>query len=164
MAVKKKICMLGAFAVGKTSLVQKFVHSLFSEKYLSTVGVKIDKKDIVLNDTEVSLVIWDIQGEDELQSLRMSYLRGMTGYLLIVDGTRAETIAIADKLVKKIQAETEPVPFICCINKNDLRDQWEVQNAQIEELTENGWEIQFTSAKTGEGVEEVFQKLTERIL
>ena len=77
--IQKKVCMLGAFAVGKTSLVKRFVDSMFSEKYQTTVGVKIDRKRIQLDEQEVNLVLWDIHGEDELQKVRLSYVRGTSG-------------------------------------------------------------------------------------
>ena len=86
--IQKKICLLGGFGVGKTSLVSRFVHSIFSDKYLTTVGVKIDKKRVDLGSQQVDLVIWDIYGEDDFQKVRMSYLRGASGYLLVADGTR----------------------------------------------------------------------------
>ena len=84
---QKKVCMLGAFSVGKTSLVKRFVQSIFSETYLTTVGVKIDKKNVELSDRIVTLILWDLAGEDDIASLRMSYLRGSAGYVLVADGT-----------------------------------------------------------------------------
>ena len=84
--IQKKICMLGAFAVGKTSLVAQYVSSLFSEKYLSTVGVKIDKKQLTVDGRDVTLMLWDIYGQDDYQTVQPSQLRGMSGYLLVVDG------------------------------------------------------------------------------
>ncbi len=86
--IKKKLCMLGATQVGKTSLVQRFVQTIFSDKYHPTVGVKIDKKQVVLGGRDVSLLLWDVQGEDETYTVRPSYLRGASGYLLVVDGAR----------------------------------------------------------------------------
>ncbi len=74
--IQKKICMLGSFAVGKTSLVRRFVESIYSDAYHTTVGVKIDKKTVQQNGTEVSLLLWDLYGEDEFQKMRWSYLRG----------------------------------------------------------------------------------------
>jgi GTPase SAR1 family protein len=73
--IKKKICMVGSFAVGKTSLVRQYVRSMFSEKYHSTVGVKIDKKSVAVDDRTVDLILWDIQGEDEFQRVHIAYLR-----------------------------------------------------------------------------------------
>ena len=96
--IQKKICMLGGFSVGKTSLVARFVHSIFSEKYLTTVGVKIDKKVVKVRDEDVNLMLWDIYGEDEFQKIRMSYLKGSSGYLLVVDVTRKSTLDMACKV------------------------------------------------------------------
>ena len=93
--LQRKVCLLGAFAVGKTSLVARFVHSLFSERYHTTIGVKIDRKTVRVNGRDVNLMIWDLAGEDEFMSLRMSYLRGTDGCLLVIDGTRKDTLATA---------------------------------------------------------------------
>ena len=89
--IQKKICMLGTFAVGKTSLVARYVHSMFSEDYQTTVGVKIDRKLVDLDDQQLTLMLWDLHGDDEFQRMRVSYLRGAAGYLLVCDGTRRST-------------------------------------------------------------------------
>ena len=81
--LQKKICMLGGFSVGKTSLVRRFVQSIFSETYLTTVGVKIDKKSVVLSDKTVDLILWDLAGEDDIGSFRLSYVRGASGLVLV---------------------------------------------------------------------------------
>jgi GTPase SAR1 family protein len=90
--IQKKICMLGSFAVGKTSLIRRFVESIYSEAYHTTVGVKIDKRVVRHNDSDVTLVLWDLYGEDEFQKMRWPYLRGAAGYLLVADGTRRNTL------------------------------------------------------------------------
>jgi len=90
--IQKKVCMIGTSGVGKTSLVVKFVHSIFSEKYLTTVGVKIDKKTVAVDGNEIMLMIWDLAGDDDYQRLQTSYLRGTSGYLLVADGTRLITL------------------------------------------------------------------------
>src|SRR6187455_2295151 len=102
--IHKKICMLGGFAVGKTSLVAQYVTSLFSDKYLSTVGVKIDKKQIAVDGRDVTLMLWDVAGQDDFQSVQESQLRGMAGYLLVVDGTRRATLETARQLQEKAMA------------------------------------------------------------
>ena len=79
--IRKKICMIGAFAVGKTSLVRRFVQSIFDEKYLTTVGVKIDKKVVEVDGRQIMLMLWDLEGQDVYHSVRTSYLRGAAGYL-----------------------------------------------------------------------------------
>ena len=122
--IQKKICMLGAFGVGKTSLVSRFVHSLFSDKYLTTVGVKIEKKSVDVEGEQVDLVIWDIYGDDDFQKVRMSYVRGASGYLLVADGTRSTTLDTARALQDSVQRTLGAVPFILVLNKADLVDQW----------------------------------------
>jgi GTPase SAR1 family protein len=77
--IQKKVCMLGSFSVGKTSLVRRFVESMFSDAYLTTVGVKIDKKPLQVEGNDLTLMLWDIYGEDDFQKMRMSYLRGARG-------------------------------------------------------------------------------------
>lgn len=164
MIIQKKICMLGSFAVGKTSLVRRFVDSIYTDKYLTTVGVKIDKKVITIGADTVNLILWDIQGEDELQKLRMTYLRGYSGYLLIVDGTRRETLDVAFKIKEKTEAELGVVPHILVFNKSDLVEDWEIEPELIEDLKKNGWHVLVTSAKLGTGVEEAFIQLAERMI
>ena len=94
--LQKKICMLGGFGVGKTSLVSRFVSSMFSDKYLTTVGVKVDKKTVPIDSGEMTLMLWDIYGQDEFQTVRDSYLRGASGYLLVADGTRSRDARYRD--------------------------------------------------------------------
>ena len=163
--VQKKICLLGAFAVGKTSLVMRYVNSIFGEKYHTTVGVKIDKKQLTYQGQDIKLMIWDLAGQDDLTRLRTSYLRGVSGYVIVADGTRPFSLNTAINMHKEAREYTGDVPFILALNKADLRDdQWQVEEAQIKELEEEGATIILTSAKTGEGVEETFERLTHDIL
>ena len=162
--LQKKICMVGAFATGKTSLVAKFVYSIFSEKYQTTVGVKIDKKLVKLQEQELNLILWDLYGEDEFQKLRTSYLRGSSGYLLVVDGTRKGTLQTAIDLQQKVEESLGKVPFILVLNKSDLEDEWELDSGNIEAIEQKGWTVIKTSAKTGLNVEEIFYTLASKIL
>ncbi len=111
--IQKKVCMLGTSGVGKTSLVSQFVHSLFSEKYLTTVGVKIDKKNVNVEGQEVMLMIWDLAGDDDFQRLQMSYLRGTSAYLLVADGTRRITLEQALDIQTRVMRHA-PVPCRSC--------------------------------------------------
>ena len=162
--LQKKICMVGAFATGKTSLVAQFVFSIFSENYQTTVGVKIDKKTVNIQDRELNFILWDLYGEDEFQKVRLSYLRGSSGYLLIVDGTRRNTLEKAFNLQTRVEETIGRVPFILVINKSDITDEWEIDAAEIDAVIQRGWTVIKTSAKTGLGVEEVFQTLANNIL
>ena len=146
---QKKICMLGGFSVGKTSLVKRYVESVFSEAYLTTVGVKIDKKTVTLGDKTVHLILWDLAGEDDMASLRLSYMRGSAGYVLVADGTRPATLEMALSLRKRVETEHGPLPFALLINKNDLREQWAVTDDDLEKLRSDGWWVRSSSARTG---------------
>jgi len=161
--LQKKICLLGAFGVGKTSLVRRYVDTIFSDTYLTTVGVKIDKKVVTAGAEEVALILWDIAGEDEVAAVRVTYLRGAAGYLLVVDGTRPETLDTAESIQRRIVAELGQVPFFVLLNKSDLQEDWALPPARIEALEASGWIFQRTSAKTGVGVEEAFQQLAARV-
>lgn len=162
--IQKKICMLGGFAVGKTSLVSRFVTSMFSDKYLSTVGVKIDKKQVDVDGKPVTLMLWDIYGQDEFQNVQTTQLRGMSGYLLVVDGTRRATLETARQMHQKATEAVGQVPFILLINKADLASQWEVDEQLMFKLVEQGWRVIRTSAKTGEGVDEAFMALAKAMV
>ena len=154
--------MLGGFSVGKTSLVRRYVSSIFSETYLTTVGVKIDKKTVELSDRAVSLILWDLAGEDNLSSLRMSYLRGSAGYVLVADGTRPATLEVALSLRQRVEADYGALPFVLLLNKSDLKEQWAL-GVEIEELKRSGWWVRASSARTGESVEEAFKDLAIRV-
>ena len=162
--IQKKICMVGAFGVGKTSLVARFVKSLFSEKYQTTVGVKIDKKVVSVGPEEVTLMLWDLAGEDALTQVRPAHLRGASGYILVVDGTRRSTLDTARSLHDRAQEATGVVPFVLVVNKADLRDGWEITDQDLSEYSSRGWVVMTASAKTGDTVERLFLELASRML
>jgi small GTP-binding protein len=159
--IQKKICMLGGFGVGKTSLVSRFVHSIFSDKYLTTVGVKIDKKTVDVGHERVDMVVWDIHGEDDFQKVRMSYLRGASGYLLVVDGMRRASLDVALALHENAQQAVGPVPVILAVNKVDLASTWEIEPDALQTLN---LPVVRTSAKTGTEVEETFASLARAMI
>jgi small GTP-binding protein len=161
--LQNKICMLGGFGVGKTSLVSRFVSSIFSDRYLTTVGVKIDKKKVSLDSGEMTLMLWDIYGQDEFQTVRDSYLRGATGYLLVADGTRYSTLDTAVALQKRAESVIGRVPFLLLLNKRDLDREWQVDEETLVTLADQGWRVVKTSAKTGEGVEDAFTTLAREM-
>jgi small GTP-binding protein len=162
--LQKKVCVLGAFGVGKTSLVRRYVQSIFSDAYLTTVGVKVDKKTLTVGTEAVTLVLWDVAGEDDVTAIRMSYVRGAAGYFLVADGTRAETLEVARSIRARVTSEIGAVPFMLLLNKADLQESWELPAQSVEALENEGWAILRTSAKLGEGVEEAFQELAKRMV
>lgn len=162
--IQKKICLLGSFSVGKTSLIQRYVNSLFSEKYLTTVGVKIDKKHITVQDQNLMLMIWDIAGEDEFASLRSTYLRGMGGYIIVIDPTRPNTYNVALGVRDTVRKQMGDLPMVFALNKSDLKDQWLLEQRQIAYLQQTGYPVVKTSAKSDIGVESLFTTLAEQLV
>jgi small GTP-binding protein len=162
--IKKKICMLGSFAVGKTSLVQRFVRSVFSEKYFTTVGVRIDQKTVNVDGRDVLLMLWDIHGEDDFQKVKASYLYGMSGFLLVADGTRKATLDVAVGLKKLCDSTVGPVPCMLLLNKSDMADRWAISQDRLAEIEKDGLKVVRTSALTGDGVEDAFLALTKSMV
>lgn len=159
--------MLGAFAVGKTSLVASYVreHSTGPlDKYITTVGVKVSNKDLQVGDQDMRLMIWDLAGEDEFQKVKISNLTGASGYLLVADGTRRATVETARMLQKRVTEEIGDLPFIFVVNKADLTDDWEIDQRTLDEFGGQGWSVLQSSAKTGACVEEAFSLLAQKIL
>jgi small GTP-binding protein len=162
--LKKKICLLGSYGVGKTSLVARFVHSMFADKYHTTVGVKIDKKNVVVDGVDLTLMLWDMAGEEEGAPVKLNQVRDASGYLLVADGTRGRTLDVARDIQRRVQGELGSRPFLLLVNKADLRDSWEIPDTAWADLTSAGWTVLETSAKSGERVEEAFAALSSRIL
>ncbi|HSA55534.1 MAG TPA: Rab family GTPase [Gemmatimonadaceae bacterium] len=162
--LQKKICMVGVFGTGKTCLVQRYVHSLFSVKYLSTVGVKIDRKEVRVGSQTVSLLLWDLEGRDQHHDINPSYLRGAHGLIYVVDGTRRETLDQLSELRELATRTLGDVPSVVALNKVDLADQWQLDPADESALAAAGQHRVRTSAKTGEGVEATFHWLAEAAL
>lgn len=162
--IKFKVCLLGSFAVGKTSLIRQYVKGIFDEKYQTTLGVKIDKKTVTINDELLELILWDLAGDDEFITVQKSYLRGSAAVVLVADGTRSETLDIAIKLKEKVFSSIGEVPFVLLINKKDLFDSWTVDQKKVKQLKEDGWNLIYTSAREKASVESVFQNITLQIL
>lgn len=162
--LQRKICMLGAFAVGKSSLVRRYVDNMYSDVYSTTIGVRIDKKVVSIADQEMSLVLWDIHGEDSYQSVLPAYIRGMAGYLLVIDPTRPYTVDNAAVLKNLIDTELGPKPFVLVINKCDLKDEWKITKEDLPSWTSEALLIQEASAKSDIEVNSIFQVLAESLL
>jgi small GTP-binding protein len=162
--IQKKIALLGVSGVGKTSLVRQFVQSLFDEKYITTLGVKVDKKQVVLGEQDVMLMMWDVAGAEEHFAVPTSYIRGAAGYLLVVDGTRPDTLERGLDIVAQVDGEIGRLPFVFVLNKIDLIEDWRIQEADLSAVQARGCPILRTSARTGAGVEEAFLRLARLVI
>ena len=158
--------MLGGYSVGKTSLIRRFVHSKFSEDYLTTIGVKVDKKSVHLERDgighDLDLMLWDIAGEDDFFSVPDSYLRGAHGLFFVVDSTRVTTVDPVLSLNQRAQELLGDVPRLIVLNKCDLEEQ--LQPNHHSELQGVATDLHTTSAKDGTGVESAFVRLATNLL
>lgn len=162
--VQKKVCLLGDFAVGKTSLTRRFVESRFDDRYLSTLGVKISRRSMMGTSTSFNLLIWDLAGGDDYSHVQSSYLTGAKGALLVCDVTRPETLDTVRYYKKQLTDVIGDVSIIILANKVDLTEARQVSDEQLDNLAEEiNCQWMPTSAKTGQNVEEAFKSLTQHI-
>lgn len=159
-----KICILGDFAVGKTSTVARYVHNEFSEKYLTTIGVKIDTKSVTVGDIDLKLVVWDVAGTDTLKAVDYAYLRGASGYVVICDGTRRDTLDAACNLLSQARNKYGNIPAVLLVNKSDLAGNWELTDNDLTDVLLPKGRVYKTSAKTGDNVEAAFGELAAQII
>jgi small GTP-binding protein len=164
MAISKKVCLLGDFAVGKTSLVRRFVYDLFDDKYISTIGVKVSRKTVVVpradGVVELTMMLWDLAGSEEFNRVRASYLRGATGAVLVCDLTRSETLDSLRTSAEELLHVSPGAKFIVAANKSDLMDQRRLTPAHVAAAAASlNVPCYLTSAKTGDEVEVLFRHL-----
>ncbi len=150
--------MIGRFAVGKTSLVDRFVKNQFSEKYQTTVGVAIATK---IMDETTKLIVWDIAGFEQENHYK-PYLRGAHGIIYVVDATEPESIHTLDHILTD-SPELKSLPAVCFINKADLKDDINWEDSFDEKISQFASHSFWTSAKTGENVEQGFVSLSQRL-
>lgn len=159
-----KICLLGEFSVGKTSLIRRFVEGVFDERYLSTLGVKISRHTMNLEQTEVNLLIWDTTGGERFDQIVQNYYRGSAGALLVCDLTRPDTLPVLSEYATTFHRASPETPLVIAANKADLTAQRRIADEEIAAVAATlSAEWLCTSARTGEGVYEAFQILGRRI-
>ncbi len=161
--VQKKICLIGDEAVGKTSLVRRYVEGRFDDKYLSTVGVSISRKTLVLPSYTMNMLVWDMEGSSNLKKTQVNYLRGAAGALIVCDLSRRETLTAFERYAHQLRALNKNVPFVLIGNKVDLDDR-DVLGAELQKIAQDlKAPYLLTSAKTGTQVEEAFRILADLI-
>ena len=165
--IQKKICLLGDFSVGKTSLTERYVYNRFSERYLSTIGVKISKKSLAIaQDSTLNMLIWDLAGSEEFSGVQSIYLQGTQGAIFVCDLTRPETLSSLKKYHEQLEAISPGIPIVVAGNKVDLEDMQEITFAALKEQVRdfNTVAIIMTSAKTGKDVEKAFEELAKHLV
>lgn len=167
--ISKKICLLGDFGVGKTSLVRRFVYDFFEDKYISTIGVKVSRKTVTIarqNDTvDLTFMLWDLAGSEVFSRIQATYLRGSSGAVLVCDLTRPETLESMSGYVQDLLSINPNALFAIAGNKQDLRDQRQISDEQIAEMANRLDAPHYlTSAKTGQDVDTLFRQLGEQLI
>ena len=159
--ISKKVIITGSFGVGKTSLFNRFLYSKFDEKYLTTIGVKVDKKVIDINGQELNLLIWDIAGEISQDKVPTSYFLGTSGVIYVCDLTRPITTKNLESDLEYLKKIAPGISIKLIGNKRDLVSEQDIQDF----VTTNNVSFDFlTSAKTGENIEELFFSLGEDLI
>jgi small GTP-binding protein len=162
---QKKICLLGDFAVGKTSLVRRFVDERFDDRYLSTIGVKISRRSLRLAELDFNFLIWDLAGGDDYVNAQAGYLRGAAGALIVCDLTRSETLSVFHRYTEQMLAVNSGASFVFLANKVDLIDKRQISDIDLQTIrAEYHVPVLLTSAKTGENVSKAFAFLAEQIV
>jgi len=167
VVLKSKICLVGGLAVGKTSLVRRFVLNVFDERYQTTLGTKVTKKSIDLPFPErdvlatVDMTIWVIMGQQGFQELlKEAYFYGARGILAVADLTRRASLVDLADWVEAVRAVAGSIPVLVAVNKSDLASEAQFGQPEISETgARYGSACLMTSAKTGENVEEAFLRL-----
>ena len=167
--ISKKVCLLGDFAVGKTSLVRRFIYDLFDDKYITTIGVKVSRKTVAIpradEVVELTMMLWDLAGSEEFNQVRASYLRGTAGAVLVCDLTRPETLDSFRTYRDDLFSITPNAQLIMAANKRDLTDQQQLTVEQIEAIAaELNAPYYLTSARSGDEVESLFRHLGRLML
>jgi len=162
--VSAKVCMVGAAGVGKTSLVRKFVTGSFmDDKYLTTLGVKITKKEIHLGDSHLTILLHDLAGEEQGYEIAPRLLSGASGLIFVTDGRRSslDTALKLRERFREFETKLNPLPVVLAANKVDIYETWQYR---MEELENTGMPTFTTSAKTGKAVEELFEHLARKMM
>ncbi len=161
---KKKVNLLGAPGVGKTSLILRFVKNVYGEEYLKTIGTNIYTKTVPFKEGEVKLVLHDIMGEKAYESVRATAFRGSTGAIAVADVTRKDTLdaLMNDWIPEYKEQSSESNPLILAINKFDL-DEKKIGLEEIERVSSEFERTVFTSAKSGRNVEYIFKELASAV-
>jgi small GTP-binding protein len=161
-----KISIIGDKAVGKTALIDRYVNQKFEEDYIATMGVNITIKDIMLDEKNIQLMLWDIGGSEKWMNVRNMFYKGSNGIILVYDVTRPTTfLNITHYLQDMEETVQKKIPFVLIGNKGDLKELKKLPAENAKDLLKASNAVAFfeTSAKMGDNVENAFQLIAEAV-
>ncbi len=162
--VMRKICLLGDGAVGKTSLIRRYVFDMFNDEYIMTIGTKVSKKNMKLEGKELTLMIWDILGQKEHSNLHSAYYKGAAGAIVVCDFTNKKSMEHLTRWVDDFRAVAGDAPLVIAVNKQDIEKKAYLFE-EAKEIADNyGAPAIPTSAKSGKNVELLFKTIGERVI
>jgi small GTP-binding protein len=168
--ISKKVCMLGDFAVGKTSLVERFVYNRFSTDYVSSIGVRVSRKAMIMPQAggvaELAILLWDIAGHNGVhKAILPSYLRGASGAVLVCDLTRPESLAALHDYARMLLSYSPDAVIVLAANKSDQRTARRLPDDELDQAASALRATRFvTSAREGDEVEQLFRTLGRQLL
>jgi len=161
---QKKIILIGNFSVGKTSLIRRYVENSFSDKYLTTIGVKISKKSLIIDKDKIILLIWDIEGAlDHKKGVNKTYLKGANAAIVVTDVLSENIESSLDMHLSDLYSVNGDIPTLIAINKIDMDEDFEIDLKELRKSHPFVVGVIFTSAKNDINVEEMFQILSKEI-
>jgi small GTP-binding protein len=172
LQMKCKVILIGDYAVGKTSLIQRFVFDVFRDTYLTTIGVKVTKKDVTValakENAEVSLLLWDIAGDDGFSKISPDYMRGAAGGIIVSDVTRPETVRNMQHHVASMRTVCPDAEFVFALNKSDAADSGSIRiDDMVSQFADSMPSVHdkcfVTSAKENSNVDALFTHLASQV-